>query len=276
MKSQLLLSVPLLLVIACKSEIGACENMEAARQLVYGPGNSVATKGQALMHESCGQAAFCHSGAAKESQRQGAPHRMNFDMLPRPTGLPDVFHLDDAIWQQVQEGMMPPRGYAVGDGLWTYSRARRMDERRLPKLKTTEGRSILRNWLACGSPVVTDSKVPDWAQATGTIEPVWSEIHPKLILARCATSGCHDQAAAAGELVMVDACETYRTLMEAGTCKKKRVVPGDGDGSFLLEKVDSETPSCGSRMPTSGPLSESEVAALRTWIEDGAEAEECD
>ena len=249
--------------------------MEAARQLVYGPGNNVATKGQALVHESCGQAAFCHSEEAKESRRKGAPHGMNFDMLPRPSGLTDVYHLDDSIWQQVQDGMMPPASYAVGDGLWTYSRARRDDEPHLPKLNTHEGRSILRNWLACGSPVVTDSKVPEWARATGMIEPVWSDIHPKLIQTRCATSGCHDRGAAAGDLVMTDACESYRALLdEVGDCKKRRVVAGDGS-SFLLDKVENETPSCGSRMPTIGPLSEGEIAALRTWIEDGAKADEC-
>jgi hypothetical protein len=273
-KTRLLLALPLFsLTFACKSELGDCANVEAARQLVYGPGNNVATKGQALMHESCGQAAFCHSSGAKESRRKGAPHGMDFDMLPRPTGLEGVFGFEDAIWKQVDEGMMPPPSYPLGDGLWTYSRARRDDEPRLPKLRTREGKAILRNWLACGAPVVTDSKVPEWAQATGMVEPVWSEIHPKLILTRCATSGCHDKAAA-GDLDMSDSCAAYSALLAAGSCRKKRVVPGDGS-SFLLEKVENDQPSCGTRMPTSGPLSEAEIAALRKWIEDGAEAEGC-
>jgi hypothetical protein len=137
-KTRWLVALPLSLLFACKSELGDCTNVEAARQLVYGPGNNVATKGQALMHESCGQAAFCHSSGAKESRRRGAPHGMDFDMLPRPIGLEGVFGFEDAIWTQIDEGMMPPPSYAVGDGLWTYSRARRDDEPRLPKLRTRE------------------------------------------------------------------------------------------------------------------------------------------
>jgi hypothetical protein len=246
--------------------------MEAAQQLVYGPAGSVATKGQALMHESCGSASFCHSSKAEETKRQGAPYGMNFDMLPSPIGLGDVFHHADGIWTQIDERSMPPSDYPVGEGLWTYSRLRSMDEPRLPKLQTREGRAIMRNWLACGSPVVTETMVPGWAQSN-TLEPVWSDLHPKLIASRCATPACHDSSAQGG-LVLTDACKAREALLESGNCKKKRLVPGDVS-SFLIEKVSSDTPSCGTRMPTGVPLAEQEIAALRQWVADGALAPDC-
>lgn len=264
----LISSLALPFLFSCSSEIGECQNKEAAQQLVYGPGGSVATKGQALMHESCGQAAFCHSSGAKDSKRQGAPHGMDFDMLPSPTGLNDVFEHAENIWKQIEDGSMPPRDYAVGEGLWTYSRARRDDEPHLPKMQTVEGRSIVRNWLACGSPVVTESRVPDWAQSN-TLDPTWDSIHG-LFAKSCATSGCHDKGTAAGKLVMEDKCDAYQALLESGLCNTKRLTPGQGD-SFLLDKLENETPSCGDRMPTIGPLRPNELAAIRKWVEDGAE-----
>jgi hypothetical protein len=271
-KHGLLISLALPFLFACNSEIGECQNLEAAQQLVYGPGGSVATKGQALMHESCGQAAFCHSKGAQEMQRQGAPHGMDYDMLPSPTGLADIFEHAENVWKQIEDGSMPPASYAVGDGLWTYSRARRMDEPHLPKMQTVEGRSIVRNWLACGSPVVTDSRVPDWAQPD-MIEPTWDSIHG-LFSKSCATAGCHDSGTAAGQLVLADKCDAYQALLKSGLCKAKRLVPGDGS-SFLLDKVENETPRCGDRMPSSGPLRPNELAALRKWIEDGADPGDC-
>src|SRR5262245_25829433 len=74
------------LASACKdSELGACDP-EAAEQLVYGRGGLIATKGQALVHDSCGNAAFCHSAGATGHARFGAPAGMDFDMLPAPKG----------------------------------------------------------------------------------------------------------------------------------------------------------------------------------------------
>lgn len=277
MKYGFLLALPLSFLLACSSEIGECHNLPAARQLVYGPGSSVATKGQALMHQSCGQAAFCHSSAAEGTKRRGVPHGMDFDMLPSPQGLASVLVHAQSIWEQVESGSMPPRNYDVGDAVWTYSLARREDEPRLPKLSTREGKAVLRNWLACGAPVVTDSKVPKWAQLPGTLEPIWTDIHSELILKNCVDGPCHNKAVAAGHLALTDLCEAREALLKGGDCgeKRVRVVPGDVDTSFLIDKVSNDTPSCGDRMPTGGVLPEFQIEALRKWIENGAEAPDC-
>jgi hypothetical protein len=50
------------------------------------------------------------------------------------------------------------------------------------------------------------------------------------------------------------------------------VVPGDPDSSLLWQKVGSDTPPVGDRMPLTGPvLSAGQLALIRTWIEQGAQ-----
>ncbi len=49
------------------------------------------------------------------------------------------------------------------------------------------------------------------------------------------------------------------------------VVPGDADASLLFDKVASDSPMIGDRMPLGGPfLAESQIARIRDWIEQGA------
>lgn len=49
------------------------------------------------------------------------------------------------------------------------------------------------------------------------------------------------------------------------------VVPGDAEASLLYQKVASDRPPVGQRMPLfSGPLSSAELAAIRDWIDQGA------
>src|SRR5689334_24395405 len=93
---------------ACGSDLGAADEA-AAEELVYGRGGLVATKGQALVHDSCGNAAFCHSSTAKGKRRFGAPADLNFDMLPAPTGWPVIVDHRDEIWSIVLDGDMPPK-----------------------------------------------------------------------------------------------------------------------------------------------------------------------
>ncbi len=48
------------------------------------------------------------------------------------------------------------------------------------------------------------------------------------------------------------------------------VVPCDPDSSFLYDKVVTDTPSAGSRMPQGGKLADVEIEIIRLWIEQGA------
>jgi hypothetical protein len=280
---------------SCKPDLGACD-LPAAEELVYGRGDLVATKGQALMHDSCGNAAFCHSKNAKGSNRHGAPSGLDFDMLPLPTGWPAVEDHDSAIWSAVHGNSMPPGGIGAkvqGDGDWLFDPARAPGSRKLPLVVTSAGKAIVRNWLACGAPVVDKTHVPPWAvpgngggAGTGTVDgdggagtdvlADWAGIYTTVIGPSCALAGCHGTTGAGG-LVMTDACSAYKSLKTAGDCSRPRVVPGDVS-SPLLDKLSSDTPSCGVlRMPPPplSPLPTDVIANIRAWVQHGAPAAHC-
>lgn len=267
---------------ACGDGVGPCDPI-AADELVYGRNGLVATKGQALAHDSCGNGAFCHAAAAHGSERYGAPSGMAFDMLPSPTGLVHVLDDVDALWIAVRDGDMPPigRGDRVqGDGDWRFDVERRADAPRLPSIKTPEGQGMFRNWLACGAPVVADTQVPQWARPpydpfAGDGAPAWHDIYEVILKPNCSTNGCHIPATSAGALAMPDECGTYAQMFEPGDCGEPLVLPGDAAASLLIDKLTAETPRCKGRMPTFGPLPRDFTDAIARWIDAGAEAEAC-
>lgn len=264
----------------CGDDLGACDT-NAAKQLVYSQAGLVATKGQALMHDSCGSAAFCHSEGAKGEARLGAPQRLDFDMLPLATGWPSVVTHSKAIWASVLDGSMPPEGEgqrAVSNGNWSFDPEGRAGAQRLPPLSTRAGKAVLRNWLACGAPVVGDTVVPSWTRApvlsdAGALSD-WSALFTQIIAPRCATAGCHNTQTKAGGLALAEECAAYTALLEKDACGKPRLVPSNADSS-LLDKLESSKPACGGPMPPAGSLDAPELNAIRAWVEAGAPAESC-
>ncbi len=265
----------------CGSDLGRCDK-SAAQELVYGKNATVATKGQALMHDTCGNAAFCHSSQARGKARHGVPKGLDFDMLPSPRGLATVLDHREAIWETIESRFMPPPGARslVGDGEWSFDIQRRPEAPTLPPLSSKEGKAVLRNWLACGAPTVTDTRVPSWAQPAqdpfASDEPVtWRSIYEVVMRPSCATGGCHDAVTAAGGLTMRDPCQARSALLATGACQQTILRPGNAAESLLIDKLDNTEPSCGDSMPPTGQLSESARRAIRSWVNDGALAEEC-
>jgi hypothetical protein len=263
--------------MGCGSDLGPCDE-PAAQELVYSASGLVATKGQALVHDSCGNGAFCHSSAASGSARYGVPDGMNFDMLPSPTGWPQLIDHRDKAWSLVESGDMPPgkAGETVlGDGDWVFDAERNAQSTKLPPLSTNEGKSAFRNWLACGAPLVSQSKVPQWAlpASDATQARDFNAIYKTILAPSCAIAGCHNESAS-GKLSMLDACSAYDALRTAGTCGESRVRPGDVN-SLLLDKLQASMPRCGGRMPPTGPLAAADIDAVRAWIMAGAAAPTC-
>lgn len=98
----------------------------------------------------------------------------------------------------------------------------------------------------------------------------WCGVEP-VLAASCATSGCHDAGSATAGLdletdplaALVDVEGSYPGLVY--------VVPGDPDASYLLQKIEgTQASGTGSRMPLGPPLDDASIAAVRTWISDGA------
>jgi hypothetical protein len=204
-------------------------------------------------------------------------------MLPSPTGWPSVIENRSGIWSSVHGGDMPPAGIGGQKRSsieWSFDPELHADAPRLPLLQTNEGKAVLRNWLACGAPVVAQTRVPQWARPKGeeldggSAEPAdFLRIYRAIVQPSCALSGCHD-ASASGGLAMMDECSAYKHLLEPGACGMKRMTPGDGS-SLLLSKLETRAPMCGGGMPPVGPLPSSAIALVREWIDAGAPAKSC-
>jgi uncharacterized membrane protein len=80
-----------------------------------------------------------------------------------------------------------------------------------------------------------------------TISAKFSTDVKTIIQSKCATSGCHNAAGAAGGAVL----ETYTQIVAQSARIRQRCV---------IDKT----------MPSSGPLPAAEIAAIKCWIDSGA------
>ena len=78
-------------------------------------------------------------------------------------------------------------------------------------------------------------------------------------------TGCHQPAKQGGEYVMTE----FAALLKGGESGEAAVAPGKPEKSYLIEQI---TPEGGkAAMPKDAPpLSDTEIATIRTWIEQGA------
>jgi hypothetical protein len=118
---------------------------------------------------------------------------------------------------------------------------------------------------ACGSNSASGSNP--------TLEPKLSAIEQQVFHRSCAFSSCHDTDTPQEDLSL--AGSTYEVLVNKPSSEvptRMLVAPSDPNGSYLLEKLSSDHPAVGSRMPyTSPPLPDYEITAVRQWIENGAQ-----
>lgn len=114
-----------------------------------------------------------------------------------------------------------------------------------------------------GGPV--QDSLPDPASITG--------LHRNIFFPKCANPGCHDGTF---EPDFRTVQSSFSTMVYSGVNKltldsirffNHRVIPGDPDASFLMERITTSTsdymPSNGSRLPSS------DVANIRAWIQNG-------
>ncbi len=118
------------------------------------------------------------------------------------------------------------------------------------------------------------------------IEPKLSVIQQRILTPGCALSSCHGSAAA-GRLSLVEG-RSHAQLVNVPSVKpagcgdagvavpRVRVMPGDPERSFLVDKLAHDTAwlsaRCqGTSMPQANPmLDAAAVQAVRTWIAQGA------
>ncbi len=113
--------------------------------------------------------------------------------------------------------------------------------------------------------------------SSGTVEPTLSSIQSKIFNSSCALASCHNSSSAQGDLALNEG-NTFDQLINiaadnvvAAAAGKKRVIPGDPDNSFLIQKLEGPGSGEGDRMPQSNSsLSQEEIDVIRQWIEQGA------
>lgn len=92
------------------------------------------------------------------------------------------------------------------------------------------------------------------------------------MLNNCRT--CHNDPNAAfnGSLsLQTNAYGNLVNVAAAGKAGAVRVVPGNPDASYLVQKLEGTAGIAGGRMPLGGPfLSASQIAVVREWIAAGA------
>jgi len=105
------------------------------------------------------------------------------------------------------------------------------------------------------------------------IQPTLSSIQENIFSTSCALSGCH-----AGpnpqQGMNLSAGQARENIVNVRSNERPslfRVEPGAPDSSYLVHKIEGRSSIVGEQMPLGGePLSQEEVNAIRTWIENGA------
>ncbi len=324
MSARALTALAMMFASGCLPGAGECDE-RAATELAYDEFGTPAFVGQALVVESCA-AGFCHASGIEPEKRNGAPAGLDYDVATASTGddLADlrsvalraaqfrILQQYGMVLDQVRSGQMPPGGHAWDD----YQASATAHYTRpgpdgapiaLPSIRSPEGQEALRNWLACGAPVVERTEprsdgLPNPAGFTVSacdqtcVDPTWPALYAALIEPSCATPLCHAGGLPAGKLDLSDtatnvdtrAARVFARLFDANggpapaqglLCQQESiplVTPGHSDQSLFYLKVADSTPACGVRMPVSSSLSTQRICALRAWIDCGACADASD
>jgi hypothetical protein len=197
-------------------------------------------EGQALVQSTCGDGSFCHAPGALGADRIGVPAGLNFDVAlactdasqdpscTQPIETCDggqtntaycqrlerlhnnqnqITHFAEGMIQEMRAGAMPPgeAGRRVRNNTpWL----RKSDDSELPPIESDEAQEIVRNWLACQSPVIARTEiagsVEDELESCPSVDgeiciyngpqgdlpgPMWSEIYWSIMFNECVI--CH-------------------------------------------------------------------------------------
>ena len=124
-----------------------------------------------------------------------------------------------------------------------------------------------------------DESLREFAGPTPDLEPTFSAIQRDIFNApdsagRLACTGCHNPTGARFNGMNLTGATAYATLVNVASVGKPgaiRVVPGDPDASYLVQKIEGAPGIVGVRMPLTPPyLTPGQIAVIRRWIELGA------
>jgi hypothetical protein len=217
------------------------------------------------------------------------------------------------VLRTVQDGSMPPG--AAGQGTRAFAEYYGEFEAgtfsgRIPTLETRAGREVLRNWLACGSPVLEfsipqdDDDGPGDDCGAGPVgrcgvaapgleppDPTWDSIYDRVLRPLCVS--CHqpdnpfwgyNEAGNGQELDYSNSADALTAMVGIEAESRSAatdvdcagsgtlIVAGDADASIFFRKMTAD-PGCGESMPLregGRGLPDNVLDPIREWIEAGA------
>lgn len=132
--------------------------------------------------------------------------------------------------------------------------------------------------LALGS-AACDEQLSEVAGPTPNLQPTLTSIQRDIFSAadssgRPACTNCHRSGGPAGFLPLTEGA-TYGSLVGRASSQRPtatRVIPGNPDGSYLVQKLEGAQGIAGQRMPFAGGpfLTEGQMRIIRRWIALGA------
>jgi hypothetical protein len=147
---------------------------------------------------------------------------------------------------------------------------------------------MYRRWLwipalvcACLSWAACDEKLSTVAGPTPALEPTFSSIQHDIFEStdssgRAACINCHTNVGRnpSGGLNLVHDL-AYDQIVNMASARKAgavRIVPGDPDSSYLVQKLEGKAGIVGVRMPQNGPpyLTDGQMQIIRRWVQIGA------
>ena len=128
--------------------------------------------------------------------------------------------------------------------------------------------------------VACDENLSKIAGPTPDLEPTFASIQRDVFEAadssgRKNCTACHSSIGRTPSGGMsLDHDVAYDSIVRVASSRKTgavRIIPGDPDGSYLVQKVEGASGIVGVRMPFGGPyLSDGQILILRRWIQLGA------
>jgi hypothetical protein len=135
--------------------------------------------------------------------------------------------------------------------------------------------------MACLTLIGCDEKLSNVAGPTPNLEPTFASIQRDIFqasdsLGRTPCTNCHTSTgrAPAGGFDLSTSV-AYDQLVNAPVRQKPgsiRVIPGDPDNSYLIQKLEGKPAIVGRQMPFTGPpfLTDGQIKIIRRWIATGA------
>jgi hypothetical protein len=140
---------------------------------------------------------------------------------------------------------------------------------------------VLALLCACAAWSACDEKLSSIAGPTPSLEPTFASIQHDIFestdsAGRAACTNCHTNVGRnpSGGLNLVHDL-AYDQIVNTASARKPgaiRIIPGDPDNSYLVQKLEGKSGIVGNRMPNNGPpyLTDGQMMILRRWVAIGA------